>query len=214
MKATRSILALLLCSAAVLSARAQAPAGPDLTVASFTGDIEIEVAGQTVKVAAGGVAPHIPAGAKIRVLSGTAVLTGDKVSVSLDAGANVQYNSTVDNGVTKVDVMAAAGSSPVKVEVGGTVAVVTAASAVNVQVPATGAPTITASQGSVTLQLAGGQTQTLAQGQSTAAAAGPTTTAQGPTQNAPPPMPTAPPPPPQTTNQDHTVVQVVSPSAP
>lgn len=189
---------------------AAGPAKTTLRVAALTGEIEVEVNGRKT-VYKGDSLPsdlELPAGARVKVLSGTAVLVGPQVSVQAGPGADLDYNAVVAEGRVEASITAHSGSSKFQLEVGGRIAVMSSGDKASVVSTPTNAEMMSAA-GRIPIVDPNGAAQTLLPGQAPPPVGQP---GVGPTEGQMPPAPPPPPPPPpNTVNQDQTVV---SPSAP
>jgi len=141
---------------------APAPVRTTLEVVSLTGKVLMTVNGTTTEVHPG---EEIPSGATIQVVGGDAVLSAPGQSVSAGDGATFSFSSTSGSGGVTTGITNAAGSTPVQVETGGSVATVNGGAAVSVAVSGGSAPTISSTQGTVTVTNAAGGTATLQEGQ-------------------------------------------------
>lgn len=147
----------------VAAAESKSKATLHLQVVSLTGTLEYEIDGQKKVVSAGDKMPIIPAGAKINVISGSAVLSNGQVSVNADAGAKFQYTAKAQGGGVRTALIVAEKSKPVKAELDGNTVTIPPASAARLEMTSKGA-VVSATDGKVTIQTATGETKTISEG--------------------------------------------------
>jgi len=157
MKRMASLCAVVLSYALAFSACASAPPAPaagagPLVVASFTGDIEVEVNEQKIVFKAGSMVPTLPPDMSFRVRSGSAVVSGEPLTLRAESGAALRYAASRTSGTLRVELAVEDGSSPVLADLAGAVLTVPSDSSLRIEAPAAGPIVLTAHRGSFTLK--------------------------------------------------------------
>jgi len=161
----RSLAAL---AAVVVFAGLSPARAEDIRLLSFTGVVEYQVGnGPLISVVPGTDAPVIPAGAKIRVLDGTAVLqTGTGEVITAPAGSSLLVRTVeVAGGKQATRINVGPGSEGVDVKTGFTTVTVEAGEGLQAESLGSGLYKLTSTQGTLALKSDSGESTSLSQGQ-------------------------------------------------
>ncbi len=194
---------LLATASAFASSAPAAPPPQGLAVTVLTGELEIEIDGKKTDYTGDSLPSGlvIPPGARVRVLSGSAVLTGTGLALQVGEGADFGYAGAPGS----AHVSLAADSTNVKLEIDGKVATLGAQNEVDISITDR-TTSLTARQGDISVVDASGRESTLAPGETFLAKANAPASTTTPPQASEPMLDL-----PLTSNQDS---NSVSPSAP
>lgn len=178
---SQSFVAVLAFSATFQPATVPAQPAGEIKILNLQGTIEIQTPdGKGVVVKPGDPLPKIPAGSRIRVLSGNVVVQAGKTAVTANSGAWFNLNTAAKDNKVEVTVSVQKGSVPVKAEVSGNVVTVSEGATVNVTIGPKGEISVAATGASVTVQKKDGTTVKVAAGLTMTVAAPPSEPAPAP----------------------------------